>query len=72
MDGLTTCFTNKSNKVRLMHPTSSITRLPGEHGLSQQGVWVPFWTPNPLKRTPQDTQKFLCEISKKSQSQAYS
>ena len=34
------------------------------HGLSQQGVWVPFWTPNPLKRTPQDTQIFLCGISK--------
>ena len=25
------------------------------HGLSQQGVWVPFWT-------PQDTQIFLCGI----------
>ena len=35
-----------------------------EHGLSQQGVWVPFWTPKPLKRTPQDTQFFLCRISK--------
>ena len=34
------------------------------HGLSQQGVWVLFWTPKPLKRTPQDTQFFLCEISK--------
>ena len=34
------------------------------HGLSQQGVWVPFWTPKPLKRTPQDTQKILCGISK--------
>ena len=34
------------------------------HGLSQQGVWVPFWTPKPLKRTPQDTQIFLCGISK--------
>ena len=33
------------------------------HGLSQQGVWVPFWTPKPLKRTPQDTQIFLCGIS---------
>ena len=29
-----------------------------EHGLIQQGVWVPFWTPRPLKRTPQDTQIF--------------
>ena len=34
------------------------------HGLSQQGVWVPFWTPKPLKITPQDTQIFLCRISK--------
>ena len=34
------------------------------HGLSQQGVCVPFWTPKPLKRTPQDTQIFLCGISK--------
>ena len=37
---------------------------PQHHGLSQQGVWVPFWTPKPLKRTPQDTQIFLCGISK--------
>ena len=36
----------------------------GHHGLSQQGVWVPFWTPKPLKRTPQDTQIILCGISK--------
>ena len=35
-----------------------------DHDLSQQGVWVPFWTPKPLKRTPQDTQFFLCVISK--------
>ena len=35
-----------------------------EHGLSQQGVWVPFWTPKPLKITPQDTQIFLCWLSK--------
>ena len=34
------------------------------HGLSQQGVWVPFLTPKTLKRTPQDTQIFLCGISK--------
>ena len=34
------------------------------HGLSQQAVWVPFWTPKPLKRTPQDTQILLCGISK--------
>ena len=29
------------------------------NGLSQQGVWVPFWTPKPLKTTPQDTQMSL-------------
>ena len=34
------------------------------HGLSQQGVWVLFWTPKPLKRTPQHTQIILCWISK--------
>ena len=33
------------------------------HGLSQQGVWVSFWTPKPLKSTPQDTQKNLWGIS---------
>ena len=26
------------------------------HGLSQQGVWVSFWTPKPLKSTTKDTQ----------------
>ena len=39
-------------------------RCPADHCLSQHGVWVPFWTPKPLKRTPQDTQFFLCGISK--------
>ena len=34
------------------------------HGLSQQGVWVPFWTPKPFKRILQDTQISLCGISK--------
>ena len=34
------------------------------HCLSQQGVWVPFWTPKLLKRTPQDTQIFWGGISK--------
>ena len=34
------------------------------HGLSKQGVWVPFWTPKHLKRTSQDTQFLLCGISK--------
>ena len=36
---------------------------PSHHGLSQQGVWVPLWTPKPLKGTAQDTQRFLCGIS---------
>ena len=49
---------------------TSVSRISAEHtkyyahGLSQQGVWVSFWTPKPLKRTPQDTQIFLCGISK--------
>ena len=34
------------------------------HGLSQQGICVPFWTPKPLKSTPQDTHIFLWRISK--------
>ena len=34
------------------------------HGLSQQGLWVPFWTPKPLKRTPQDTHFFSVEFLK--------
>ena len=41
--------------------------LASDHGLnqaSQQGVWVPFWTPKPLKRTCQDTQSFSVEFSK--------
>ena len=28
------------------------------HGLSQQGVYVSFWTPKPLKSTSQDTQLY--------------
>ena len=52
-------FVNKKSsgqKVTTMHA------WPGcfNHGLIQQGVWVPFWTPKPLKSLPQDTQ-FLCE-----------
>ena len=35
------------------------------HGFSQQGVWVPLWTPKPLKRTPQDTHIFCEEFLKK-------
>ena len=40
-----------------------------DHGLSQQGIWVSFWTPKPLNANPQDTQfeKFLT----KCQSLAY-
>ena len=33
------------------------------HGLSQQGVWMSFWTPKPLKSTHQDTQILLRGIS---------
>ena len=51
----------------LRFPLANIAQikvLASTHGLSQQGVWVPFWTPKPLKRTPQDTQIILCGISK--------
>ena len=41
-----------------------------DHGLSQQGVWVSFWTPKPLKNNPQDTQFFVRNFLKY-QSQAY-
>ena len=41
-----------------------LQRYQRQHGLSQQGVRVPFWTPTPLKRSPQDTQIFLGGISK--------
>ena len=33
------------------------------HSLSQQGVWVYFLSPKPLKSTPQDTQNILWRIS---------
>ena len=42
-----------------------------EHGLSQQGVWVSYWTPKPLKSTPRDTHFFLVKNFLKCQSQAY-
>ena len=41
------------------------------HGLSQQGVWVSFWTPKPLKSTHQDTQNSFERNFLKCQSQAY-
>ena len=50
----TNCFISFSKEIRNVL----------QHGLSQQGVWVPFWTPKPLKRTPKDTQLSLCGISK--------
>ena len=46
------------------HLAAREEQLTSVHGLSQQGVWVPFWTPKPLKRTPQDTPNFLCGILK--------
>ena len=33
------------------YPSSPVLST-SRHGLSQQGVWVPFWTPKHLKRTP--------------------
>ena len=38
----------------------------GQHGVSQQGVWVSFWTPKPLKSTSQDTPIFFEEFLKMS------
>ena len=35
-----------------------------KHGLSQQGVLVPFWTPKPLKVTPQDLKFISVEFLK--------
>ena len=40
-----------------------LTSIPNpDHGLSQQGVWVSFWTPKPLKTTSQDIQIFWEEF----------
>ena len=39
-------------------------RLPSDMVLPSTASRVPFWTPKPLKRTPQDTQIFSCGISK--------
>ena len=49
---------------RQISDTPYLSVIQSKHSLSQQGVWVPFWTPKPLKRTPQDTEIFLCGISK--------
>ena len=38
---------------------STVQFMTHSHSLSQQGVWVSFWTPKPLKSTPQDTQYCL-------------
>ena len=54
---------NMKNRREMMETMAS-GHLPVSHGFSHQGVWVPFWTPKPLERTPQDTQIFLCGISK--------
>ena len=57
-------FPKNSNKNDSFGQYDPAFNNPSMHGLSQQGVWVPFWTPKPLKRTPQDTQIFQCGISK--------
>ena len=44
-----------TNTSKLAYDRFGGTRKIGPHGLSQQGVWVSFWTPKPLKNTPQDT-----------------
>ena len=51
-------------QLSLLLTSCSVHTGQWEHGLSQQGVWVPFWTPKPLKRTPQDTQISLSGIFK--------
>ena len=53
----TLCQDGRTDEVCLSSNRSS-------HGLSQQGVWVPFWTPKPLKITPQDIQFFCVEFLK--------
>ena len=58
-DGITIIVTHVK---RAIYSSKVNGTLP--HGLSQQGAWVSFWTPKPLKRTPQDTQLFKCGISK--------
>ena len=56
---ISSCMSQKRRKL-----LSILILLNAGHGLSQQGVWVPFCTPKSLKRIPQDTQMFLCGISK--------
>ena len=51
----------KSQRQMFMKYCTIVLVLCLRHGLSQQGVWVSFWTPKPLKSTPQDTQKRFCE-----------
>ena len=50
--------------IRVYHKFLAILReFTHNHGLSQLGSWVSFWTPKPLESTPQDTQIFLRGIS---------
>ena len=52
------------NELSLLFHTSV------RHGLSQQGVWVSFWTPNPLNH-PSGHPHFFVRNFWKCQSQAY-
>ena len=83
--GVVTCVENAaSSKVHLelLMRSLSIVDCQGNqtqrplkgnsyHGLSQKGIWVSFWTPKPLKSTPQDTQICLFRKFLKCQFQAY-
>ena len=55
-----------SNVLPIEHQLETLTEMLILHDLSQQGVWVPFWTPKPLKNKTQDTQKFCEEFLKMS------
>ena len=59
-------WTSQTSRSHTLESSSSETwSIINEfHSLSLQGVWVPFWTPKPLKNTPQDTQIFLRGIFK--------
>ena len=53
----------KAQRQMFMKYCTIVLVLCLRHGLSQQGVWVSFWTPKPWKSTLQDTQFCLWGIS---------
>ena len=56
------CFLASGRLRRQLQEKGGLQKVQSDviHGLSQQGIWVSFWTPKPLKTNPQDTQ-FFCE-----------